>query len=41
MSYKVAQHVLKGEHVWLEEGIVGIRPTESRTRAAPAAPALV
>jgi hypothetical protein len=25
MSYKVAQHVLKGEHVWLEQGIVGIR----------------
>jgi alkylation response protein AidB-like acyl-CoA dehydrogenase len=42
MSYKVAQHVLKGAHVWLEEGIVGIRPAaENRTRAAPAAPALV
>jgi len=40
-SYKVAQHVLKGEHEWLEEGIVGIRPTESRTRAAPPAPTLV
>jgi alkylation response protein AidB-like acyl-CoA dehydrogenase len=40
-SYRVAQQVLKGEHVWLEEGIVGIRGAvkegQARTADRPAA----
>src|SRR5262249_36485299 len=35
--YRLAQQVLKGEHRWLEQGIVGLMPLGST--AAPAAPA--
>ena len=32
--YKVSQQVLNGQHAWLEEGIVGMLPTESPVAAA-------
>jgi hypothetical protein len=35
--YRLAQQVLKGEHKWLEQGIVGLSPlATSATSAAPA-----
>src|SRR5687767_13955508 len=32
--YKVAMQVLKGEHAWLEQGIVGLEPVEPRSGGA-------
>jgi hypothetical protein len=34
--YKVAAQVLRGEHEWVEQGIVGLPPWEPKPRASPA-----
>jgi hypothetical protein len=34
--YKVSQHVLDGQHAWLEQGIVGIMEEKPVTAARPA-----
>ena len=39
--YKVSQQVLRGEHAWLEEGIVGMPPFEPGGAKAVVAPAAV
>jgi alkylation response protein AidB-like acyl-CoA dehydrogenase len=37
--YKVAQHVLAGEHEWLEQGIVGVMGEVRAAKAQPSRPA--